>query len=173
MASGGDAVAHRQEVDRGRALLDGAIAGAAGSTALNGVTYLDMLLRGRPASSTPERSAGRLADLAHLNLGPEDRAANRRSGLGPLLGTFIGVGVAAAGAALVGRPRVPVSVAATLLGAGLMLVSDGSMTAIRVTDPRQWSRSDWIADIIPHLTSGLVAAATWHRLAPRAARPGR
>ncbi|MFD1320563.1 hypothetical protein [Micromonospora sonneratiae] len=152
-------------MDRGRAMLDGAIAGAVGSTALNGVTYLDMALRGRPASSTPERSAGRIAQAVHLSLGPEDRAANRRSGLGPLLGYVIGVGVAAAASAALGNRRgLPLPVSAGLLGAGLMLVSDGSMTAMRVTDPRTWSRSDWISDIIPHLTYGLAAAATWHRL---------
>jgi hypothetical protein len=32
----------------------GAAAGAAGTTALNTVTYLDMAVRGRPTSSTPE-----------------------------------------------------------------------------------------------------------------------
>ncbi len=34
-----------------RRLLLGAAAGAAGTTALDAVTYLDMALRGRPASS--------------------------------------------------------------------------------------------------------------------------
>ena len=37
-------------------ILRGAAAGAAGTTALNVVTYLDMAIRGRPASDTPERS---------------------------------------------------------------------------------------------------------------------
>ena len=37
-------------------LLRGAAAGAAGSTALNAVTYLDMVVRGRGTSSTPERT---------------------------------------------------------------------------------------------------------------------
>ena len=37
-------------------MLRGAAAGAAGTTALNVVTYLDMAVRGRPASSTPERT---------------------------------------------------------------------------------------------------------------------
>jgi hypothetical protein len=32
----------------GRGLLAGAVAGAAGTTALNAVTYLDMAIRGRP-----------------------------------------------------------------------------------------------------------------------------
>jgi hypothetical protein len=37
-------------------ILRGVAAGAAGTTALNAVTYLDMVLRGRGASSTPEES---------------------------------------------------------------------------------------------------------------------
>lgn len=36
-------------------LLRGAAAGAAGATVLNAVTYLDMAVRGRPSSSTPEQ----------------------------------------------------------------------------------------------------------------------
>ncbi|MCP9968874.1 hypothetical protein LUX57_29935 [Actinomadura madurae] len=45
-------------------LTRGLAAGAAGTTALNLVTYLDMAVRGRPASSTPEQSVERLADVA-------------------------------------------------------------------------------------------------------------
>ena len=37
-----------------RGILAGAAAGAAGTTALNLIAYLDMTLRGRGASSTPE-----------------------------------------------------------------------------------------------------------------------
>lgn len=72
---------------RATGLADGAIAGAVGSVALNMVSYLDMVVRARPASSTPEKTAGRLAGVAHVDLGPEDRAANRRSGLGPCSAT--------------------------------------------------------------------------------------
>ena len=43
--------AHRKQVWPG--LLSGAAAGAAGTTALNVITYLDIALRGRPTSSTP------------------------------------------------------------------------------------------------------------------------
>jgi len=146
-------------------LVDGAIAGAVGSTALNVVSYLDMVIRARPASSSPEQSAGRLADAVHIDLGPEDRAANRRSGLGPLLGYATGVACAAAFTAAAGSRRIPLPVAAGLLGAGVMLTSDGSMTALRVTDPRGWSRTDWMSDIVPHLAYGLAAAATLDRLA--------
>ena len=51
-----------------RAFLAGAAAGAAGTTALNGVTYLDMAVRGRPASSTPEDTVDRLAEAVGVDI---------------------------------------------------------------------------------------------------------
>ncbi|WP_229401626.1 hypothetical protein [Micromonospora okii] len=154
-------------------LVDGAIAGAVGSAALNVVSYLDMVLRARPASSTPEETAGRIAGLAHVDLGPEDRADNRRSGLGPVLGYGVGVGAGVAYALLAGRRRVPLPVAVTLLGGGVMATSDGSMTVLGVTDPRRWGRTDWLSDVVPHLAYGLAAAATWNRLRPPSSARGR
>lgn len=145
-------------------LVDGAIAGAVGSTALNAVGFLDMTLRARPASSTPEESARRVAQMTHVDLGPEDRAANRRSGLGPLLGYGLGV-TAGIGFALLARGRrMPLPLASGVLGGGVMTMSDGSLTALGITDPRTWSRTDWLSDIIPHLAFGVAAAATWNRL---------
>ncbi|NJP34000.1 hypothetical protein [Micromonospora thermarum] len=145
-------------------LVDGAIAGAVGSSALNAVGFLDMTLRARPASSTPEESARRLAQMTHVDLGPEDRAANRRSGLGPLLGYGLGL-TAGIGFALLARGRrMPLPLASGVLGGGVMTMSDGSLTALGITDPRTWSRTDWLSDIIPHLAFGVAAAATWNRL---------
>lgn len=149
---------------RTAALADGAIAGAVGSTALNVVTYLDMVLRARPASSTPEESARRVAEVAHVDLGPTDRAANRRSGLGPLLGYGLGVGAGVGFAMLARGRRMPLALASGVLGGGVMTLSDGSMAVLGVTDPRAWRRSDWLADLIPHLAFGVAAAATWNRL---------
>ncbi|MFI1197289.1 hypothetical protein ACH4T9_29075 [Micromonospora sp. NPDC020750] len=153
----------------GAKLVDGAIAGAVGSAALNMVSYLDMVLRARPASSTPEETAGRVAGIAHIDLGPEDRAANRRSGLGPLLGYGMGIAAGAAFALLAGR-RTAGPVAVALLGGSVMAMSDGSMTALGVTDPRGWSRTDWLSDLVPHLAYGMAAAATWNRLRPSSSR---
>lgn len=159
--------ANRRPADsRAVHLLDGAIAGAVGSTALNVVSYLDMALRGRPASTTPERTAGRLTEVLHVGLGPEDRAANRRSGLGPLLGYATGVVGGAVLTALAAR-RLPLPVAAGLLGAGVMLGTDSVMTVLRITNPRQWSRADWVSDAVPHAAYGLAAAATLRRIAAR------
>ncbi|MGC4892764.1 hypothetical protein [Micromonospora sp. DT31] len=148
------------------AAVDGAIAGAVGSAVLNSVTYLDMTLRARPASSTPETVAGRLADVTHVDLGSRPQAANRRAGLGPLLGYATGIAAGAAFGLLDARRRMPLPLAVALLGGGVMATSDGSMTALGVTDPRTWSRGDWISDLVPHLAYGLSAAATWRRLRP-------
>lgn len=155
---------------RAAPVVDGAIAGAVGSAVLNVVSYLDMVVRARPASSTPEETARRLAGVAHVDLGPEDRAANRRSGLGPLLGYATGVAAGVAFGLLAARRRIPLPVAAGLLGGGVMATTDGSMTALRVTDPRSWGRSGWVADIVPHLAYGMAAAATWNRLRPPSRR---
>ena len=45
-----------------RVLLKGALAGAAGTAALNGVTYLDMAVRARPASEAPQQAVDKVAD---------------------------------------------------------------------------------------------------------------
>lgn len=149
---------------RAAVLADGAIAGAVGSTVLNAVTYLDMTLRARPASNTPEESARRVAEVAHVDLGAGDRAANRRSGLGALLGYGLGVGAGVGFALLTRGRRMPLALASGVLGGGVMTMSDGSFAVLGVSDPRTWSRTDWLSDIIPHLAFGLAAAATWNRL---------
>ncbi len=153
-------------------MVDGAIAGAVGSAALNIVTYLDIATRARPVSSTPEEIAGRLADEAHVNLGPEQKAANRRSGIGAIIGYATGIAAGAAFGVLAARRRIPLPVAAGLLGGGVMATSDGSLAALGVSDPRTWRRADWLSDIVPHIAYGLAAAATWRRLRPQSRRRG-
>ncbi|MEU4717698.1 hypothetical protein AB0F73_29140 [Micromonospora purpureochromogenes] len=153
-------------------VVDGAIAGAVGSAALNVVSYLDVAVRARPTSSTPEETVGRLAGLAHVDLGPEDRAANRRSGLGAVLGYVLGIGAGAAFGALASGRRMSPVVATALLGGGVMATTIGSLATLRISDPRSWSRSDWFADLVPHLAYGMAAAATLNRLRPPSARCG-
>ncbi|MDH6464808.1 hypothetical protein M2302_005009 [Micromonospora sp. A200] len=157
---------------RASGVVDGAIAGAVGSAALNVVGYLDIAVRARPASSTPEESIERLAGLAHVDLGPEDRAANRRTGLGAVLGYALGIGTGAAFGALASRRGLPPAVATALLGGGVMATTIGSLATLGISDPRTWSRSDWLADIVPHLAYGMAAAATFNRLRPPSARCG-
>lgn len=143
------------------AIVRGAVAGAAGTTALNAVTYLDMLVRGRPSSSTPEQTVQRLADQAGMSIpGGGDARDSRVSGAGALLGLLTGVGVGlgyGVARALGWRPPLPVAVVVT--GAAAMAGSAGPMAAVGVTDLRQWSAADWISDALPHLAYGLVTAA--------------
>ncbi|WBC16031.1 hypothetical protein O7600_04090 [Micromonospora sp. WMMA1998] len=155
---------------RAAPLVDGAIAGAVGSAVLNLVSYLDMATRARPASTTPETTAGKLADVAHVDLGPAEEAANRRAGLGSVLGYATGIAAGAVFGAFAARRRVPLPLAVVLLGGGVMATSDGSMTVLGVTDPRTWRRIDWASDLVPHLAYGLTAAATWRRLRPSSSR---
>jgi hypothetical protein len=142
--------------------LRGAAAGAAGTTALNIVTWADMALRGRPASTTPERTVEKLASTAHLPIpGDGDTRQNRVQGLGALTGLAAGVGVGA----LVGLIRAlgfrshPV-VGTALITAGVLASTNGPMTALGITDPRNWSTTDWASDIVPHLAYGAVVKAT-------------
>ena len=144
-----------------RGLLGGIAAGAAGVTALNAVTYLDMVVRGRPASSTPEDTVEALAQKVHVTIpGEGDGRDNRVRGLGPLQGIAAGVGVGAAwGLARALGPRTPFAVSAVGAGAAAMVLADGSMAALGVSDPRDWPASSWAADVVPHLAYGATVVA--------------
>ncbi len=143
-------------------LLRGAAAGAAGTTALNAVTYLDMAVRGRGASSTPEDTVEKLAETAHLQIpGDQETRTNRKQGLGPLMGLVAGVGVGMLGGAARAAGYLsarPVGIALTTLG--VLVVANGPMTVLGVTDPRTWSATDWISDVVPHLAYGVVVKTT-------------
>lgn len=147
-------------------LLAGAAAGAAGTTALNAVTFLDMVLRGRPSSNTPEQTIEQLSARTSLRIpGDEQTRDNRVSGLGALSGLLAGVGLGAGlGAARAAgwRPGLRASSVAAIFGA--LLVGNGPMTLLGVTDPRSWSSVDWISDVVPHLAYGTVAAGVLQQL---------
>ena len=144
-----------------RGLALGAAAGAAGTTALNTVTYLDMALRARPASSTPEASVEALAKRAGVAIpGTDEQRRNRVSALGPLLGIGSGIAVGVllgAGRAAGIRPGIVAGTA--LAGTAALLAGNGPMTVLGVTDPRTWSPTDWVSDVVPHAAYGVVAAA--------------
>ena len=149
-----------------RGALLGAAAGAAGTTALNATTYLDMVLRARPASSTPEETMQRLSDLTHVPIpGDEEERRNRLAGLGALTGLVAGIaaggflGVVRAGG---WRPRPASGVLAATAVA--LLVGNVPMTVSGVTDPRTWSAGDWAADLVPHAAYGVVTAGVLNRL---------
>ena len=142
--------------------LRGAAAGAAGTTALNAVTYLDMAVRGRPSSSTPEDTVEKLAGRAHVQIpGDQQKRANRLQGLGPLVGlvTGIGIGVVTGLARAAGFRSGP-AVGTLLTTAGVLVATNGPMTVVGVTDPRTWSTTDWASDVVPHLAYALVVTTT-------------
>lgn len=137
-------------------LLRGAAAGAAGTTALTAVTTLDTAVRDRPASDAPEQVVAALADRAGVSV-PDGRLA----ALGPLAGVSTGVGLgAAAGALRAAGLRLPTAVGGPLLGVAAMLASDGPIAALGISDPRRWTRADWLTDAVPHLVYGITTHAT-------------
>lgn len=152
----------------GRGIAAGLAAGAAGTTALNAVTYLDMAVRGRPTSSTPEDTVEKLAAKAGLAIpGDDDARKNRLAGLGPLTGIVAGLGVGATlgvSRAFGFRPQLRLS--GLIAGVGAMAGTDAPMAALGVSDPTTWAAKDWLSDAVPHLVYGLVTAAVLEGLDP-------
>ena len=164
----------------------GAIAGAAGVVALNAAGYLDMLMRGRSASDMPARVAGKLAeelglpldfnsdldadaegegDLDHQD-GADDLApdapANRREAVGALLGMANGIGIGVLyGIVRLILPRPPAWLAGAALGAAAMAASDYPATRLGLTEPRDWSATDGVSDVLPHMAFGLATAVAF------------
>lgn len=148
--------------------LRGAAAGAAGTTALNAVTYLDMAIRGRGSSSTPEDTVEKLAAEVHLEIpGDEETRQNRLQGLGPLTGLAAGVGMGiVTGLARAAGLRSQPVVGTALITAGVMAAANGPMVATGITDPRSWSAVDWLSDVVPHLAYGAVVKTTMDAFGP-------
>lgn len=115
------------------ALGRGLLAGAAGTAVLDAVTYADMAWRGRD---------------------------NRRTALGALSGTATGVavGVVASIARSAGI-RLPNVVGSAATAALAMAAADVPLGLLGVSDPRSWSRADWVAEAVPHLAYGLTVHA--------------
>lgn len=147
-------------------LVAGALAGAAGATALNAVTYLDQAVRGRPSADTPGQTVNALADSTGVGVpGDADTKQNRLEGLGPLAGLAVGVGVGAlCGLLRAYSIKIPKTVSPFVVGLGAMAISDSTMTALKISDPRSWTPSTVAMDAVPHLAYGMVTTATLHRL---------
>src|SRR3954470_19465895 len=150
-------------------VLRGAAAGAAGTSALNAVTYLDMVVRGRGSSSTPEQTVEKLADKAHVSIpGDDETRSNRVQGLGPLTGLAAGIGVGVlTGLVRATGFRSRPLVGTGLITAGVLVAANGPMTVLGITDPRTWSRTDWISDLVPHLVYAAVVKTTMDAFDPR------
>ena len=145
-----------------KGLIRGAAAGAAGTTALNAVTYADMAWRGRPSSSTPQQAVEELAKRAGQPIpGEGEERDNRVEGLGALAGIATGIAVGA----LAGELRAVVLrlgpvVGPVVLGAAAMAATDASLTRLGLTDPGEWDATSWLSDAGPHLAFGVVSYAT-------------
>jgi hypothetical protein len=161
-------------------ILAGMVAGAAGTMALNLATYVDMLVRGRPASTLPAEVAGKIVDEIGLPLDfddddatdeqadatpPKRRQANREEALGALFGMAngLGIGLIYSVVRLV-LPRPPAWMSGAALGALAMASSDYPATQLGLTDPRDWSGADWAADVVPHMVYGVTTAVVFEAL---------
>jgi hypothetical protein len=100
----------------------------------------------------------------------EERAANRRLGVGALLGLANGVGLGAVYGAVRPwlRPWVPLPLAGLAIGAAAMALSDVPAARTGATDPSTWGTQGWLADIIPHAIYGIALAGTFEALDPDA-----
>ncbi|PZS32493.1 MAG: hypothetical protein DLM61_06785 [Pseudonocardiales bacterium] len=147
-------------------MLLGAAAGAAGTTMLNTVTYLDMVARARPASTTPEDTVEALSKKTHISVpGQGEDRTNRVAGLGSLTGIAAGVGTGALlGLARAAGYRPGTVVTGLVATLGALLGTNGPMTVLGVTDPRTWAAKDWVADVIPHLAYGVLTAVVLNDL---------
>jgi hypothetical protein len=143
-------------------LWTGAAAGAAGTSALNAVTYLDMVLRARASSSTPEQVVDTLASRAgHPVPGTGDARANRLEGLGALGGIATGVAIGSTFGLLRSRGlRFGRVLGPVVIGAAAMVATDAGMVRLGISDPREWDVASWLSDAIPHLAFGVVTYAT-------------
>ncbi|WP_448615231.1 hypothetical protein [Modestobacter sp. URMC 112] len=148
--------------------LRGAAAGAAGTTALNAVTYLDMTVRGRGTSSTPEQTVEQLAGKAHVSIPGESATRdNRVQGLGALTGIVAGIGIGVlVGLARAAGFRSRPLVGTALITGGVLVATNGPMTVLGVTDPRTWSATDWTSDIVPHVAYAAVVETTMDAFQP-------
>jgi hypothetical protein len=89
-------------------------AGAGGIVAMEIASYLDMLVRGRPASGQPEELGDALADRLDFAPGASKAAKAKRSALGSLVGYVDGLALPAA-TTLLGFRRRSVSAHAVAL----------------------------------------------------------
>lgn len=148
----------------------GLVAGSAGVTALNAVTYIDMALRGRPGSDAPGRLVEEILKRVGLDIpGRGEEKDSRRAAVGAVAGikTGLAVGVAAAAARQAGA-RVPAPIGAVLTGAAAMAASDVPLAKLGISDPHTWSAGDWTVDAAGHLAYGMAVRGVLDATEPMA-----
>lgn len=143
----------------------GLAAGAAGTTALNTITNLDMAVRARPASEAPQQTMAAAAERLRIDIPGHGRErANRLAGLGPASGAVSGVLVGGLGGALhAAGVRLPALLDAALLGGTAMALTDVPLALLGISDPRRWSGATWAMDAAFHFGYGLAAHAVLAR----------
>jgi len=142
--------------------LRGLTAGAAGFAALTLTGYVDMALRGRPASPAPGQTVAALARRLGTDVpGTAEQRANRLAALGELTGAAVALATSAAVARLrtAGLRLGPVT-GGVATGAAAMALADTTMARLGASDPRRWSGADWAIDAVTHLVYGVTTHAT-------------
>ncbi|MQA35306.1 hypothetical protein [Modestobacter roseus] len=139
----------------------GLLAGAAGTTALNAASWLDMAVRGRSASDLPARTTDALADAAGWSIpGRGSERESRRTALGALTGIANGLALGVVSSAVRSAGvRLSFPVGTVVKGAASSAATNLPVAALGVSDPRSWSRQDWLSDALPHLAYGATVQA--------------
>jgi len=139
----------------------GLLAGAVGTALLNAVTYMDMALTDRGATSVPAETASRAVKALG---GSAPQGSNRREAFGALagIGTGLGVGVLASVARRAGL-RLPAPLGAGAAGALALAATDVPVATLGVSDPRTWTAADWAREVLPHLAYGVGVRWTLDR----------
>lgn len=150
----------------------GALSGAAGSATLDMTSYTDMAIRGRPLSQLPHNVVKEIARRTHVSPfnKPDDELSDKDKNRGRAIGALLGYADGLCTGAMYGaiKPALP-GLSWFWAGLGLALVtgflSEGTATALKQTDPRQWGAAGWVSDIIPRCLYGWVTALTFEGLA--------
>ena len=147
-------------------ITSGLIAGAAGTTALNLVSYVRQTVQATPSSATPDQAAESVVRAVGAEVpGTPDERQNRLEGLGPLAGLGVGLGVGAlAGGLRATTLKVPFPAAVAAVGLGAMAISDTVMAVLGISSPRPWTPASVAQDAAPHLTYGAVTILALHRM---------
>ncbi|GAA4588309.1 hypothetical protein GCM10023194_39610 [Planotetraspora phitsanulokensis] len=144
----------------------GAVAGAVGILVLDMVSYLDMVIRGRPASQLSAQLVGKIAELAGVKPAEDGETwRNRASAIGALLGYVMGLGIGMVFGVIRARwPGLLRSVAVVGVGAAAMALADAGLVLFGLTDPRTWGLAGWLSDIVPHLGYGIAVVVIFDLL---------
>lgn len=139
----------------------GLVAGAVGTTVIEAVTWLDMAIRGRPASQMPQRTVEAGLDALGIDVpGTKAERDHRIEAFGALsgIGAGLGVGMAASTARALGV-RLPATLGGAVTGLGAMALTDLSAQGLGTIDLAGWSSADWASDLVPHLAYGFTTTA--------------